>query len=163
MIHGAIDPAAPPPVDPELARAVTTAGLARRLDSLDRRLFTYQAPTWHMIGDTGEPAFETGFANAASGTNPVMFWRDAFGIVHLRGQAVSTTFGVLGMFTLPPLYRPQPSGITIPCFPYSGGAGINITSGGRVETVGALNSGVVVSLDGCHFYAIGPGEPVIIP
>ena len=50
----------------------------------------------------GEPSFENGAKNFASG-NSVAFYKDPFGVVHLRGRFVCGN-GV--MFTLPSGYRP---------------------------------------------------------
>ena len=68
----------------------------------------------HLVGGAGEPAFVEGAGNiglTARGTltQPVGFYKDRGGIVHLEG------FGETGvdsfLFTLPPGYRPQ-TGIT---------------------------------------------------
>ena len=70
---------------------------------------------WHEVGGAGEPAFEGGFDNDAtehSRITPttVAFYKDPFGVVHLRGAALTRTASISGqwstVFTLPAGYRP---------------------------------------------------------
>lgn len=87
---------------------------------------------WHVVGDPGEPAFPTGFENP-DGTGaeipawlhsedaPVAFFKDPFGVVHVRGMALFQQAFVAAppegeperehaweerLFTLPAGYRP---------------------------------------------------------
>jgi hypothetical protein len=59
---------------------------------------------WHEIGAPGEPAFENGWVNFGPADATAGFYRDARGIVHLKGTIKNGT--VATAFTLPPGYRP---------------------------------------------------------
>jgi hypothetical protein len=68
----------------------------------------------HLVGAAGEPQFEEGSGNVglippSTLTQPVGFYRDHDGIVHLEGFAKPGKDGFV--FTLPPGFRPA-SGIT---------------------------------------------------
>lgn len=72
----------------------------------------------HIVGAPGEPAFESGSSNIEIppgfpyGVNPVGFYKDHEGIVHLQGIAhVGTGGTVSSIFTLPPGFRPAPTKI----------------------------------------------------
>jgi hypothetical protein len=81
------------------AQTATTANTAQTANSL-------AAPeAWHEVGAAGQPGFLNSWANATGAFHgePVSFYKDHEGVVHLRGQAVSGT-GV--MFHLPPGFRP---------------------------------------------------------
>ncbi|HEX5525735.1 MAG TPA: hypothetical protein VFX44_00890 [Solirubrobacterales bacterium] len=65
----------------------------------------------HVVGAPGEPGFENGSTNfAVPGVqfNPVGFYKDHDGIVHLQGVAVvgKSGSGIVSIFTLPPGFRP---------------------------------------------------------
>jgi hypothetical protein len=73
---------------------------------------TYPNPTirpseaWHEVGKPGEPTFRNGWVNyAPSGVESAGFYKDIFGIVHLKGYINSGTASVV--FTLPAGYRPS--------------------------------------------------------
>jgi hypothetical protein len=67
----------------------------------------------HIVGAPGEPAFENGSANIPTSgeipLNPVGFYKDHEGIVHLQGVAKvgKNPSGVSTVFTLPPGFRPS--------------------------------------------------------
>ncbi len=69
----------------------------------------------HIVGAPGEPGFENGSSNfAVPGVqfNPVGFYKDHDGVVHLQGVAVvGKGTGVVSIFTLPPGFRPAPGHI----------------------------------------------------
>lgn len=70
---------------------------------------TVPAPTWHAIGDTGEPAFSNNWQNYGGGFNSAGFRMLPTGRVRLRGLVQRSVGGaVLGeaMFTLPSGARP---------------------------------------------------------
>ena len=96
-------------------------------------LTNLEAP--HLVGSAGEPAFGDGGEgdclwrnvhpplDGITGLNPVSFYKDPLGIVHLEGLAIAADGsggdamcgGADGItdsiaFTLPPAYRPQTSG-----------------------------------------------------
>ena len=75
----------------------------------------------HLVGNPGEPAFENGGSNAAleglggGHLNPVGFWKDHDGVVHLQGiaQVGKNGNGIVPIFTLPAGFRPAPGAIII--------------------------------------------------
>ena len=86
------------------ANSATTAGTANALSPLEGV---------HLVGAPGEPPFENGSTNypIPPGTpfsfNPVGFYKDHEGIVHLQGIAkVGTSSTIASVFTLPAGFRP---------------------------------------------------------
>jgi S-layer homology domain len=63
-----------------------------------------QSEAFHIVGTAGEPPFQNGWHNYGNGYSQTGFFKDALGIVHLKG----TLFGGNGQtaFTLPEGYRP---------------------------------------------------------
>jgi hypothetical protein len=110
----------------------------------------------HLVGAAGEPPFEAGAGNVGlvapdTLSQPVGFYRDGGGIVHLEGFAESGEDGFV--FTLPPGSRPQ-SGITqifeagetlILIF------GSNITIGGEDVSGKVLSNTATAVLSGISF------------
>jgi hypothetical protein len=86
---------------------VPSANLANSLSPLE---------AVHLVGAPGEPAFENGSHNFGStgpfALNPVGFYKDHEGIVHLQGIAETGKTSPSFVFTLPPGFRPA-SGKTI--------------------------------------------------
>jgi hypothetical protein len=70
----------------------------------------------HIVGAPGEPQFENGAHNLGSTgpftLNPVGFYKDHEGIVHLQGIAETGKTSPAFVFTLPPGFRPA-SGKTL--------------------------------------------------
>jgi hypothetical protein len=61
---------------------------------------------WHEIGAAGEPAFQHGWTNEdPAGEVTAAYYKDPFGVVHLKGLVASGTNEVI--FTLPAAYRPS--------------------------------------------------------
>lgn len=60
----------------------------------------------HLVGGTGEPAFQNSWVNFGSGWKVATYWKDVFGFVHLAGLIKSGTVGSAA-FTLPPGFRPD--------------------------------------------------------
>ena len=81
--------------------------IRQRVNDQDARISTLEAlvvvEPWHLIDAVGEPAFENLYVNHSSGAENAAFYKDPFGVVHLKGL-VKTGSGV--MFTLPTDYRP---------------------------------------------------------
>jgi hypothetical protein len=102
---------------------------------------------WHEIGAPGEPAFQGTWANfSANDTTTAGFYKDPFGVVHLKGAVTS---GSQTIFTLPADYRPGHAVIEIAA---RGGAAVELD----ISSTGAvfLNSGSgVLSLDGLTWRA----------
>jgi len=76
------------------------------------KLDSYQLPTVdkkHLVGATGEPAFQNSWVNFGGTTEVCSYWKDLSGTVHLQGLCKSGTVatGATGtIFTLPVTYRP---------------------------------------------------------
>jgi hypothetical protein len=105
---------------------------------------------FHVVGGVGEPAFAAPFANFGGGTATAAFYKDAFGLVHLKGLVTGVSLGA-PIFTLPAGYRPAESSYfpTMTCAGY-GDALVNPDGTVRQRTAG---SGVCYSLDGITFRA----------
>jgi hypothetical protein len=84
------------------ANSATTAGTANALSPLEAT---------HLVGAPGEPGFENGSFNfpgeGGVSFNPVGFYKDHEGIVHLQGIAEGgSSTGLNSVFTLPAGFRP---------------------------------------------------------
>lgn len=65
------------------------------------------AATWHEVGSGGgEPAFENSWVNNGGTRDTAAFYKDACGIVHIKGLIKDGTIGQTA-FTLPTGYRPK--------------------------------------------------------
>jgi hypothetical protein len=60
---------------------------------------------FHIVGTTGEPPFQNTWHNFGGGYTTAGFFKDALGIVHLKGT-ISGPAGFPTAFTLPEGYRP---------------------------------------------------------
>jgi hypothetical protein len=60
---------------------------------------------WREVGATGQPAFTNSWANSGGADETAAFYRDATGIVRLKGSIHSGTLGTAA-FTLPSGYWP---------------------------------------------------------
>ncbi|HEX6782560.1 MAG TPA: hypothetical protein VF125_11090 [Solirubrobacterales bacterium] len=114
----------------------------------------------HLVGTAGQPGFENGSSNfpgeGGLGFNPVGFYKDHEGIVHLQGIAKGGT-SLPVIFTLPPGFRPA-SGKLIVLEQINEStaiiAGSNVSSGGidlSGKVLGSEEEAVV--LDGITFRA----------
>jgi hypothetical protein len=159
------------------ASSADTAGVANGLSPTEQV---------HLVGAPGEPGFESGSSNlpGESGVTfqPVGFYKDHEGIVHLQGIAEVGEGGSLPgvLFRLPPGFRPKAGTLLIYdvfCSNFSGegecssdsesdeirqtevlvGGSNTVLSAGKetADLSGAVftQSGVVVSLDGVTFRA----------
>ena len=115
----------------------------------------------HIVGASGQPGFEGGSSNlveAGLNLNPVGFWKDHEGVVHLQGVAKVGSGGGLGfVFTLPPGFRPASGRLAI--FEQLEN-GTTLIAGGNTVLEGHELSGKVlgteggvVALDGITFRA----------
>jgi hypothetical protein len=92
----------------------------------------------HLVGAPGQPPFENGGRNFIEGfkTNPIGFYKDQEGIVHLQGWAITGTgTGLSSLFTLPPGYRPA-TGTVMIMSPLSG---VTALIGGSGASLGGFN------------------------
>ncbi len=101
------------------------------------------------------PTFAGTWANLGGGTTPAGYWKDPFGVVHLRGTVDTGALPPSTIFTLPVGYRPafqhNFAGIRT-------GAGVTsrvsvLATGVVQETAGRTAAGHFLSLDGITFNA----------
>jgi hypothetical protein len=77
------------------------------------------AEATHLVGAPGEPPFENGSQNfpgiGSAHFEPVGFYKDHEGIVHLQGIAAvgKSSGGVASIFTLPAGFRPAPGALIL--------------------------------------------------
>ncbi len=136
---------------------VPNAERANRADSLP------PPEAWHLVGAPGEPQFQNGWEDfePESLLEPVAFFKDHEGIVHLKGRATRSTSGSNLIFALPPGFRPAQNKISIQavsCECSSGFVGELDISG--TKPAEPTNSGAIygptattVGLDGVTFRA----------
>jgi hypothetical protein len=87
--------------------AAPTGGKGLALDPTGKVPTQTLVEAWHEIGVSGEPAFENSWVNFdAANEATAAFYKDALGIVHLKGVVKSGTVNAR-MFTLPDGYRPK--------------------------------------------------------
>jgi hypothetical protein len=103
----------------------------------------------HLVNAAGEPAFENGWANLSAEEGFVGFWKDPFGLVHLRGAAFHSGEGGASAFVLPPSFRPtdvvsMPAGI-------GGGAVVTVETNGAVKPFCPGAGTCAAGLDGTAF------------
>jgi hypothetical protein len=95
------------------ATTADSAGNAGTLDGIDSTGFLSSSPpeAFHEVGAPGQPGFGAGWSNPVAGETTVAFFKDPFGVVHLKGHAIRSGGGNT-VFTLPAGYRPS----EIACF-----------------------------------------------
>jgi hypothetical protein len=135
---------------------VPSANLANSLSPLEAT---------HIVGAPGEPQFEAGSRSVGAiegfKFNPVGFYKDHDGIVHLQGWAFvgKDGAGQTPIFTLPPGFRPAPGVTTI----YEMIANGPILVGGVGSSFGGIDTSAkvigeeeeIAALDGVTFRAEG--------
>jgi hypothetical protein len=89
-----------------------------------------------LVGEPGEPTFESGYAAAGGDDLDPGFWKDSLGVVHLQGSA---TGGSGTVFTLPSDYRP--------------GGTAHFPGSIEVDADGVVSAPGDVALDGVTFRA----------
>lgn len=102
----AIDQRAPG-LDVSSAQTAASAEDSARLGGQPPSAFApSEVEPYHEIGAPGEPAFGAAWTNdPAPGTATAAFYKDPFGVVHLKGKVVRSG-GTAVMTGLPPGYRP---------------------------------------------------------
>ena len=105
---------------------------------------------WHVIGTTGEPAFQNGWVNFGSGLGNARFRKGADGRVNIAGS-IKTGANSTVAFTLPVGYRPT-SAAYLPII-VSGGLGYVLVNTDGSCTVSAITGSAVTQtlLDGVEF------------
>jgi hypothetical protein len=116
---------------------------------------TYPNPTiaapeaFHEVGAAGEPAFENSWANESPGfESSAAFYKDPFGIVHLKGLVASGALG--NIFTLPAGYRPAKNLVEIVWRNTPGSAELIVFASGGVYVA---NGSGPTDIDGVTFRA----------
>lgn len=105
-------------------------------------------PRFRNIGGPGAPPFTNSWVNYGSGWQVAGLWKDASGIVRLRGLIKTGTVGQ-SAFTLPPGYRP-PFSETFAINSNSAFGRLDVQSDGLVVPQTPSNN-TYVSLSGIHF------------
>lgn len=102
------------------------------------------------VGGTGNAAFQNGWVNFGGSNASASYYKDPFGIVHLKGTVKSGTINTV-VFTLPAGYRPQEAEI----FAVSNNGAFGLVT---VQPDGTVNhsgggSNVYLTLSGITFRA----------
>jgi hypothetical protein len=87
------------PADP-VTRQQMAVFLVKAVDAVT------QSEAFHIVGTAGEPPFQNGWHNFGGGFSTGGFFKDALGIVHLKGNLTGGTGNGSTAFTLPEGYRP---------------------------------------------------------
>ena len=141
----------------EDAEKTTSAfdGIQRRIDdmegaSLDMRFPVPPAPfVLPTEEDWNAPAFSGTWSNFGGGYNPAGYFKDPWGVVHLRGLVKSTIMSTI-IFNLPAGYRPAFTE-KLPTSSNNAFGIIEITNTGDVDSIVGVN--LSVCLDGITFKA----------
>jgi len=135
---------------------VPSAERANRADSLP------PPEAWHFVGAPGEPQFQNEWKNfpPESLLEPVAFFKDHEGIVHLKGRATRLTLGSNLIFALPPGFRPAQDKVSIQVASCECSNGVGELDINGTKPLEPTNSGAIygptantVGLDGITFRA----------
>ncbi|HEV7616175.1 MAG TPA: hypothetical protein VGO36_08090 [Solirubrobacterales bacterium] len=140
----------------ERADVASRADVANLADSLP------PSEPWHIVGAVGEPALMNGWEDFSpeSVMDPIAFYKDHEGVVHLKGRALGGT--ATHMFNLPPGFRPPEKKTIFPvvaCSCPSDAFGVLNISGttptepGNSGSVYVPINATVIALDGVTFRA----------
>jgi hypothetical protein len=102
---------------------------------------------WHEVGGTGEPGFENAWVNYGPCCNTAGFYKDRFGLIHLKGLVKTGAIGST-IFTLPAGYR-SPLELLLPTVSNNAFGEIVTYPDGRV--VANAGSNAFISLDAIVF------------
>src|SRR5262249_15537947 len=107
---------------------------------------------YHEVGSPGEPPFQNGWTNGGGSTgSSVAFFKDPFGIVHLKGHIFNNSINGNTAFTLPDGYRPNQdllmAGATAPY------GTLEVTPEGQVVPLCAAAGFCVMGIDALTFRA----------
>jgi hypothetical protein len=113
---------------------------------------TIVVEAFHLVGNVGEPAFQNGAINFGAPFSTAGFFKDPFGVVHLKGVIVIP--GSTGIvFTLPVGYRPATELFAFVTTTDNGGAyragHLRINTGGDVDIIDG--DPTLTSFDGITF------------
>jgi hypothetical protein len=120
---------------------------------------TVPMDTWHLVGNSGEPAFGAGWKNYGSGFQNVGFRKDPLGWVHLKGLlGTGAPLPAIGatIFTLPVGNRPPAQISMFATFDLNAFiARIDVYPSGAVivagDTAGTIGATSFYALDGLSF------------
>jgi phage repressor protein C with HTH and peptisase S24 domain len=119
------------------ATLATTATNANALGGLPPGSYaSTQLEAEHVVGKPGEPAFENGCGNIFPGdVTEVGFYKDPFGVVHMRGYVDGCTGGLI--LILPPGFRPRETEFFVSVTGNSTAGLVEVTDEGEVFGFGA--------------------------
>jgi hypothetical protein len=127
-----------------------TAGQGLSLDAAGKVPQKALVEAWHEVGTPGEPAFTNSWVNFSTTFNSAAFYKDALGIVHLKGLVKNGTI-TAAIFQLSVGYRPSNTCIfSVDCNP-NAHARLDIQADGQVIPQSGNNT--YMSLDGISFRA----------
>ncbi len=102
------------------------------------------------------PTLSNGWVDVGLGYNPFGYWRDSFGVIHLRGLIKSGPVGSV-ICTLPTGYRPA-NRESLPAIASDGVnyaiCRIDVATNGEIYQVGGPNYALALWIDGLTFRAI---------
>ncbi len=133
------------------ANTASSANSAATASTADSAKSLTPSEPWHVVDTPGEPAFAGSWFSIGTSYEPVSFYKDKTGIVHLKGPAGGGSgAGGEEIFRLPPGFRPNPT--TFLAFP------VLCTCDGRLEISGfdgsvLVNSATIVHFEGISFKA----------
>lgn len=109
---------------------------------------------WHEVGAAGEPAFANAWVNFDAGVTytTAAFFKDPYGIVHLKGLIKNGTIGAAA-FSLPVGYRPSATVLMATISNSAIGRVDVYTTGGVIMGLGPVGSNAWYALDGLSFRA----------
>jgi hypothetical protein len=109
-----------------------------------------KSEAFHLVGTAGEPPFQNGWQNFGSGYSEAGFFKDALGVVHLKGTIYGGTNGTTA-FTLPEGYRPAEN-LYMPLGSNASPIGLGLSPDGQLAPVCGAPSGCnAVGFDGLSF------------
>jgi hypothetical protein len=112
-----------------------------------------QPEAFHIVGTAGEPPFQNGWHNFGGGFSTGGFFKDALGIVHLKGNLTGGTGNGTTAFTLPEGYRPAEALV----IPAAGGvagpvaANVAVLQDGQLQVTCELLVACAIGMDGLAF------------
>lgn len=126
-----------------------TSALMQKLGELEQMICEIKQPVSVVLEQWNAPTLTNSWVYYGSPTNPVGYWKDPNGVVHLRGAVKSGTIG-LSVFTLPVGYRPSNTEYFAVV---SNGAFGRVVVGSDGGVTPDIGSNVYVTLDGITFRA----------
>jgi len=125
------------------------SALQRRLDDLEAQALDIRTPQTQSLEQWNAPTLLNSWVNYGSPFNPAGYWKDPFGVVHLRGTIKLGTIGSLA-FLLPVGYRPVNTELLV-CISNGAVGRVSVSGAGGVNPDAGNNT--YVSLDGLTFTA----------